>query len=104
MNAYVRFKLTLTENEPVIKPYDEKLWAETAEAKSAPAEFSLDLFESLHTRWSALLNELPDEIFERKYRHPETGPASLNQLLALYSWHGRHHIAQITSLRERMKW
>jgi uncharacterized damage-inducible protein DinB len=104
LNAYVRLKLALTEDAPTIKPYDEALWAEVPEAKTAPVEISLDLLDSLHARWIAALRALPAETFERTYVHPESGPTTLNQQLALYAWHGRHHVAQIAGLRERMGW
>ncbi len=104
MNAFVRVKLTLTENEPVIKPYEQKLWAETAEARTGPVEVSLRIIEGIHERWVGLMKSLPPEAFERMYRHPESGLWSLNVLTALYAWHGRHHTAHITSLRKRMGW
>jgi uncharacterized damage-inducible protein DinB len=104
MNAYVRFKLTLTEDEPTIKPYEEARWAELADSKSTPIEKSLALLENLHARWVPLLRSLSAAEWERKFRHPELGPMRLDQNLALYSWHGRHHTAHITSLRERNGW
>jgi uncharacterized damage-inducible protein DinB len=104
MNSYVRFRLALTEDEPTIKPYMENLWAELPDARSAPIDLSLGLLESLHTRWVALLRSLTPEQWKRQFRHPELGVVSLEQNLALYAWHGRHHVAHITSLRERMGW
>lgn len=104
MNSYVRFKLALTEDAPVIKPYDEKGWAELADSR-LPIEGSLDLLEALHGRWHALLADLTDSDYRRSFVNPESGretPLFVN--LALYDWHGRHHIAHITSLRERMGW
>lgn len=103
INAYIRFKLALTENEPTIKPYDEKKWAELADSKS-PIEPSLALLENLHARWVALLRSLTPADWARKFRHPERGTMSLDETLALYAWHGRHHVAHITSLRERENW
>jgi len=103
MNAYVRFKLALTEHEPAIKTYDEARWAELADAK-APIEPSLLLLDNLHQRWIALLNSLAPSDWQRKLRHPEMGLLTLDSMLQLYSWHGRHHIAHITSLRERNGW
>lgn len=104
MNAYVRFKLALTEDEPTIKPYDQGLWAKLPDAKTAPIDPSLMLIESLHQRWATLLKSLSAADLKRKLKHPEWGTVSLEQLLAQYAWHGRHHVAHITSLRERMKW
>ncbi len=104
MNAYVRYKLALTEDEPTIKPYAEDRWAELADTQSTPIEVSLALLESLHVRWVRLLRSLRDEDWKRNFRHPELGVVSLEKNLALYSWHGRHHCAHITELRRRMGW
>jgi hypothetical protein len=104
MNAYVRFKLTLTEDEPTIKPYEESRWAELTDAKTPPIGPSLALLENLHKRWVMLLRSLGAADWARKFRHPELGTMSLHQNLALYAWHGRHHVAHITSLRERNGW
>jgi hypothetical protein len=104
MNAYVRFKLALTEDEPTIKPYMENLWAETPEVRSTPPEASLALMDPLHDRWVRLLRSMQPEDWKRKFHHPELGVVSLEKNLALYSWHGRHHVAHITELRKRMGW
>jgi uncharacterized damage-inducible protein DinB len=104
MNSYVRFRLALTEDEPTIKPYEESRWAELADARTAPIEPSLALLEALHERWVLLLRSLSDADFARPFRHPEMGVVRLDQNLALYAWHGRHHVAHIKSLRERMGW
>jgi hypothetical protein len=104
MNSYVRFKLALTEDEPTIRPYMENLWAELPEAKSAPIELSLSLLESLHTRWMLVLRGIKPEQWKRNLRHPEMGVLSLEKTLALYAWHGRHHVAHVTVLREKMGW
>jgi hypothetical protein len=104
MNAYVRFRLALTEDEPTIKTYEESRWAELSDAKTAPIEFSLLLLENLHLRWVLLLRSLPSADWKRAFRHPELGLMRLDQNLALYAWHGRHHVAQITSLRQREGW
>jgi uncharacterized damage-inducible protein DinB len=104
MNAYIRFKLALTENAPTIKPYDEAAWAKLKDSELTPIEVSLTLLESLHARWVTLLKSMQQDDFLRKYNHPEMGVQSLDNVLALYSWHSRHHLAHITSLRERMKW
>jgi uncharacterized damage-inducible protein DinB len=104
MNAYARFKLALTEDEPTIKPYDEARWAELADAKTAPIEPSLALLGNLHKRWVALMSSMSLADWNRKFRHPESGTMRLDQNLALYAWHGRHHVAHVTSLRERNGW
>jgi len=104
MNSYIRFRLALTEDEPTIKAYDEARWAELADAKTSPIEPSLALLENLHKRWVMLLRSLTPSDWERTFRHPELGPIRLDQNLALYGWHGRHHVAHITSLRERQGW
>ena len=104
MNSYVRFRLALTENEPAIKGYDEKLWAELFDARKAPVEASLNLMDALHHRWVILLRNFKPEDFARTMRHSERGTMTLDDSLALYEWHGRHHAAHITSLRKRMGW
>jgi hypothetical protein len=104
MNAFVRFKLALTEDVPVIKPYDEARWANLPDVKSTPVETSLALLDHLHVRWVTLLRSLTSADLARKYKHPERGVVSLDDALAEYSWHGRHHVAHITSLRERQGW
>lgn len=103
MNAYVRFKLALTEDDPVIKPYLEDRWAELADSRR-PIENSLVMLDSLHNRWTILLRGLSDAEWKRTFRHPELGSVSLEKNLALYSWHGRHHVAHVTSLKQRMGW
>jgi uncharacterized damage-inducible protein DinB len=104
LNAYVRFKLGLTENEPTIKPYNEARWAELADFRDTPLEISLSLLESLHHRWDVLLRSMRPEDFARRVRHPEMGEMTLDTALTIYSWHGRHHVAHITALREREGW
>jgi uncharacterized damage-inducible protein DinB len=105
LNAYTRFKLALTEDEPTIKPYDEAAWAELADSQKVPIDVSLDLLDALHVRWVALLRSMGAADFERGFRHPEHGRVlSLKQLLGLYAWHGRHHVAHITSLKKREGW
>jgi uncharacterized damage-inducible protein DinB len=104
LNSYVRFRLALTEDEPTIKPYHEDKWAELEDARTAPLEISLALLESLHERWVRLLKSLKAEDFARAFRHPDLGVVSLDKNLGLYAWHGRHHVAHITGLRERMGW
>src|SRR5712691_3064373 len=104
LNAYVRFKLALTEEEPTIKPYAEDRWAVLADSQSTPIEVSLMLLEALHTRWMRLLGSLAAAGWKRTFRHPELGVVSLEKNLALYAWHGRHHVAHVTSLRVRNGW
>jgi uncharacterized damage-inducible protein DinB len=104
MNAYIRFKLAITEQEPTVKPYEQQLWAELVDAKNAPIELSLTLLDSLHHRWVLFLKSLKPSDFSKTYNHPENGVSDLDRLLQLYAWHGRHHVAHITSLRERMGW
>jgi uncharacterized damage-inducible protein DinB len=94
----------MTEEQPTIKLYEEHLWAELPEAKSAPIEISLSLLEWLHERWVLFLKNLKPEDFTRTLNHPESGVMNLDRLLQLYAWHGRHHVAHITSLRQRMGW
>jgi hypothetical protein len=104
MNAYIRFRLALTEDKPTIKPYDQERWAALEDARTAPTELSLSLLESLHRRFVLLSRSLRAEDFARTFRHPEMGVVTLDRLLGMYAWHGRHHIAHITSLRDRMGW
>ena len=104
MNAYTRCKLAVTENAPTIKPYDEARWAELQDASGMDIEVSLRLLEALHQRWIVFLQSLQEDQFKRIFHHPETGEMSLDRTLALYAWHGRHHIAHINVLRNRMGW
>lgn len=104
LNSYTRFKLALTEDEPVIKPYFEDRWAKLDDARQAPVELSLNLLGALHDRWVPFLRTLDADDLQRTFRHPELGVVSLERNIALYAWHGRHHTAHITSLRERMGW
>ena len=105
MNSYIRFRLALTEDAPTIKPYNEAAWAELVDAYTLDVETSLVLLETLHKRWVTLLKSLNASDWARTFTHPESGrEASLERNLALYSWHGQHHTAHITSLRERNGW
>ena len=104
INAYARFKWTLTETDPAIKTYEESEWARLEDSNATPIEVSLDLLEALHRRWVVLLRSLTDRDFARTLRHPESGPMNLDHLLAMYAWHGRHHVAHIKSLSDRMGW
>jgi hypothetical protein len=104
LNAYTRFKLGLTEDEPTIKPYDESRWAKLEDGRNGDPEISLALLDALHKRWVIFLRSVRPDDFARKINHPEIGTLSLDGLLQLYEWHGRHHVAHITSLRERKGW
>jgi hypothetical protein len=104
LNAYVRLKLALTEPIPTIKPYAEEKWAQLADSRSTPVEVSLALLESLHTRWDVLWHSLAPEDFLRKLIHPDHGERTIDWLVFVYAWHGRHHTAHVTSLRQRMGW
>lgn len=105
INAYTRFKLALTEERPTIKPYDEAAWATLADSSVVPIGISLDLLEALHIRWVALLRAMRPEQMERGFVHPDHGRfIRLDAVLGLYAWHGRHHVAHITALREREGW
>ena len=105
LNSYVRFKLALTEDEPTIKPYEEASWAELNDVRMVAPEVSLVLLETLHARWVPLLRSLSRADYRRTYRHPEMDRVwTLEETLALYAWHGRHHVAHITALREREGW
>jgi len=103
MNAYIRCKLALTEEQPTIKPYHQGHWAETPDAR-APVDVSLVLLDALHRRWVLLLQGMEPADFGRTFNHPESGIMTLDNVVSMYAWHGRHHTAHITSLRERMGW
>src|SRR5580698_4609325 len=104
MNAYTRLKLALTENEPTVRPYEEGLWAELADSRETPVEVSLALLEFLHLRWDILLRAMQPGDFSRRLRHPVVGEMTVDNLVHHYAWHGRHHVAHITSLRRREGW
>ena len=105
MNAYMRFKLGLTEDNPVIKPYDEALWADLRDVSVVPVNMSITLLSALHTRWHAAIRDLTNEQWKRTVFHPEAKKEmTLWYLLGSYAWHGKHHVAHITSLRERKRW
>jgi uncharacterized damage-inducible protein DinB len=105
MNAYIRFKLGLTEDTPTIKPYQEKEWANMPDVYSVPINISLTLLHALHQRWHAAIKDLSDEEWQKEVVHPEQGrKMSLWLLLGLYAWHGKHHVAHITTLRANMNW
>jgi uncharacterized damage-inducible protein DinB len=104
LNAYIRFKLALTEQEPTIKPYAESEWAKLEDGRTGSVDVSLTLLEALHTRWARVLRAMALADFERTLNHPENGVLRLDYMLGMYAWHGHHHTAHITSLRERMGW
>lgn len=104
LNSYIRFRWALTEDEPLIKAYDEVAWAKLPDARSADPDISLALLDALHERWVLLLQAMTPEQFNRTLRHPEAGLVKLETMLGSYAWHGRHHIAHITDLRARMEW
>lgn len=104
VNSYVRFRLALTEDQPPIKTYAEAKWAELEDAKTAPVDISLNLLDSLHDRWVRLLRSMRPEQFERSLLHPEHGVRTIDWMLFLYAWHGKHHTAHITGLRKRNNW
>jgi hypothetical protein len=104
LNAYTRFKLGLTEEEPLIRTYEEQIWAELPEARTAPVEVSLRLLEAIHERWLLALRALTAEAWKRTIRHPQWGTVTLDGLLAMYAWHSRHHVAHVTRLCEREGW
>lgn len=99
VNSYTRFRLALTESHPTIKPYDEGKWAELEDARTMPVEVSLKLLDALHERWARLLHSLNAFDYERTIDHPENGTMTIDQLLAMYAWHGDHHIAHIKLAR-----
>lgn len=104
MNAFVRFKLALTEEEPTIKPYAEAKWAETTDALTTPIDPSLHILDGMHERWAVLLEAMKPADFARTFRHPERGVMTLDTTVALYEWHCKHHVAHITELRKRSGW
>ena len=104
LNAYTRFRLALTEDNPTVKPYEEARWAELEDARTMPVAVSLDLLQRLHERWNVLLRSMRPDDFKRTVQHPENGPMTMDALLGMYSWHGKHHTAHVTALRDRMGW
>jgi hypothetical protein len=104
VNAYSRVRHALAGDWPTIYAYSEAKWAQLADAQSAPLSLSLEMIDGLHARWVLLLNSLSGADFEKGYVHPENGRQTLEQVVALYAWHGRHHTAHITELRKRSKW
>ena len=105
LNAYTRVRLALTEPTPTIKPYEEARWAELPDARTAPIDVSLALLDGLHARWLHLLRQLTPADAARAFWHPEHGrDITIDEVIAMYAWHGEHHVAHVTSLRDRMSW
>jgi uncharacterized damage-inducible protein DinB len=104
LNAYLRFKLALTEDNPAIKTYEESLWARLPDTAGTQIGVSLMLLEALHRRWVVLLRAMQEAEWSRTYVHPEQGRVRLDYILGMYAWHGKHHVAHIISLRDRMGW
>ncbi len=104
MNAYIRIRLGLTEDAPLLKGYDEKLWAELADSLTAPVAPSLSIVEGAHSRWVTLLKKIAPADFQRTMIHPQSGPGTIEKYTGLYAWHGAHHVAQIRNLRKRSGW
>jgi hypothetical protein len=103
-NAFLRFKLALTEDWPTIKPYNEAAWAELADSKSLPLAPSLETIDGIHARWVVLLESMSIDDFQKGFNHPERGRVNLMKALAMYDWHARHHLAHITGLKARKGW
>jgi hypothetical protein len=104
VNAYVRVKLALTEDEPTVKPYDQDAWVTLADVRAVPPEVSLAMLDAVHARLVAVLRALAPADYRRRLMHPENGPMTIDDVLAMYAWHGDHHVAHITGLRARMGW
>ncbi|MHA6484596.1 YfiT family bacillithiol transferase [Paenibacillus sp. strain BS8-2] len=105
MNCFTRFKLALTESNPTIKPFHEERWAETSDSLKAPPELSVAIIDGLYSRWTLLLHGMEKSSFDKEFYHPERGmQIKLSYFLGFVAWHGRHHVAQITNLRERNEW
>ena len=105
MNAFCRIKLTLTEDSPAIKPYEEGAWAEMSDYTSLPIDPSLNIIRGLHLRMVNVLKNISKTDFQKHYVHPEYGKTyTLEAVLALYAWHSNHHLAHITELKKRMGW
>jgi hypothetical protein len=104
MNSFIRFRLALTEDKPTVKPYNEKDWAELIDTRTAAVSLSLSIIDAMHARWVMLLRAMSPEDFRRPFLHPDYGERRLDWNLLLYAWHGEHHVAHITRLRDRMAW
>jgi uncharacterized damage-inducible protein DinB len=103
-NAFIRFKLTLTEDWPTVKPYKEAAWAELADSRKLPIDLSMAIITGMHARWVVLLESLSEQDFHKGYNHPEHGKQVLTTVLAMYAWHAQHHTAHISGLRARQGW
>lgn len=105
VNAWIRCKLALTEQEPTVKPFDEQLWAETSDVLLVPHNYSITMLHAMHHRWAVMLAALTDEERNRRFYHPESRDyTAIWQMALKYAWHGRHHAMQIRSFRTRMEW
>jgi hypothetical protein len=104
MNAFMRMRKGLTERDPEIMAYNEKAWAELVDSRHAEIDLSLTLLDSLHRRWSMMLRSMTEAEWQRTFQHPERGAVRLDNNALLYAWHGRHHVAHITALRQRERW
>ena len=105
INAYCRFKLGLTENNPTIRPYEQDLWAQLSDTQNLPINISLTLLHALHARWYEILRNMGDADWNKTIVHPEHGKTfTLWHLLGMYAWHGKHHVAHVRNLREKMGW
>ncbi len=104
MNAYIRCKLAVTEDHPRVKAYEQADWARLEDGRTAPIELSLQIMDALHDRWVRFLRSLPDQAFARTIDHPENGVMTLHNVIFMYEWHSRHHVAHITRLRDRKGW
>ncbi|WP_353959581.1 DinB family protein [Aequorivita aurantiaca] len=102
INAFIRFKLALTEDNPCIKPYNEALWAEMSDSKTFPVEFSLSILKGLHCRWYVILKNMDDGMLKRKYTHPEHGTEfTLEEAIGMYAWHCNHHLTHIKLIKHK---
>jgi hypothetical protein len=104
LNMYVRVRLALTEDVPTVRPYDEKLWAELPDARTAPVEASLAMLEGAHSRLVHLLRSVDESSYQRRFVHPEGYNGTIDTWIAMYAWHSKHHTAHVMGLRERMGW
>ena len=104
MNAFIRMRLAVTEDNPTIKPYEENEWAKLADSRGGPIDLSLPLLDALHRRLTIFLRSLDASAFDRPLVHPDMGQLKLHDLLQIYGWHSRHHVGHITGLRKRQRW
>lgn len=105
MNAYIRLKLALTEDNPIVKPYNETLWGDLPDVDTVPANVSITLLHALHRRWGAALRSMEPQDWERTFFHPERNESiAIWEMTDIYAWHSRHHMEQIRGLRDRMNW